>query len=343
MAALTFQIIAGFIIPGVRKPVFRILVLPMVATLIGSIPLFINNYLTTNNPFTPPFWYYKTHTVPPGAQVWNLDRITQSISPEIPEHLIVHQDYPLHNLINLCLSIVPDFTQIDIFRSLVTVFFNPPPGNLSIFPITPIFLVGGLIFLIIALCNRMALKSIQKQDKFILLLLCLFLIGVILPYFHTMQGYIPGNRPGPDIRYFMPLYLIGGLIGLYPFILWCSNSIHRVFSTRNLGLLVLFPALVTGSIITTEPFGGPGDGYRGVYLIALYGLVLISIWLFFQSRRNPAYHHLLTIALILLISLPLIWQLTFSYYYAIGRFNGYPYWVPIMEYLYEAYVPYAWK
>lgn len=343
MAAIIFQVLTRFTSTGEKKSVSRFLFLPVIATAIGSIPLFINNYITTHNLVTPPFWYYKTGTVPQGAQVWSQNNITQSISPDIIGQPILIQDLSFGNLIHLCYSIIPDFSQMDIFSTLVTVFLNPPPGNLSLFPITPIFLAGGLILLITAIIYRKGLLSMQKQDKLILLLLCLFIAGVILPYLHTLQGYIPGSRPGPDIRYLMPLYLVGGLIGLYPFVMWRREVIYSIFSKMSMGLLVLFPTLVTGIIITTEPFGGPGDGYRGVYLIAVYALVLLCIGLFLYTKRRENYNYVLTIALILLISLPLIWQLVFTYYYAIGRFNGYPYWLSFMEYLYEVYVPYPWK
>lgn len=332
IAALIFQIIKGITTPSNLKPISKTIILSIIATFLGSVPLFINNYVTTNNPFTPPFWYYKSNTVPQGAQIWSSAPITDVTSYDLPEPLI-----------HLFLSIIPDISQIDIFRSIGTVFLNPPAGNLSIFPIAPIFFTGGCILLITTLFFRKKINTIQIQDKQVIILLCIFLAGVILPYFHVMQGYIPGNRPGPDIRYFIPIYMIGGLIGLYPFVLWCKESIQKVFRKRNLGVLVLFPIIITSYIIKTEPFGGPGDGYRGIYLIAVYGLILVNMLLFFHTRERNKCHDLLTIALILLISIPLIWQLTFSYYYAIGRFNGYPYWISFMEYLYELYVPYAWK
>ena len=227
LSALTFQAFTLYINDKNRKSISRQLIIPVIATLLGSIPLFINNYLTTQNPLTPPFWYYITGTVPHGAKIWSQSNITKLASPDIIGQTVTSQGFSLSNLLHLLHPVIPDLSRTEIFSTLVTVFINPPPGNLNLFPVTPIFLAGGSILLITAVIDRKRILSLKKTDKQILLLLCILMAGIILPYISSMQGYIPGNRPGPDIRYLTPLYLIGGLIGLYPLIIWRKENICK--------------------------------------------------------------------------------------------------------------------
>jgi phosphoglycerol transferase MdoB-like AlkP superfamily enzyme len=158
-----------------------------------------------------------------------------------------------------------------------------------------------------------------------------------------MNGMIIGGRAGPDMRYFIPAYFLGGFIGLYPIIHVFKQSIERLFQKYYILLFMSITSISSLIIIIFEPLGGPGDGYRIYHfpLILLLSSALILISVFYQKKRWLV--PITCIILILLISIPIIWQFIVIYYFSIGRFNGYPFWSPYLEYLYEMYVPYSWK
>ena len=317
--------------------------LPFIGTAFGSIPLFINNYITTHNFLIPAFYYYHLKTAPVGFPVFIPNNLTTGSAQAGISMNTLTSTFNLWDICYLFMQILPKIEIHQLFFAIIAIFLYPPPGNISIALLSPVLLLGIMIWCIIIVFQREKIQTITREHKNILMLLTFFSIAIFLPYVHVLEGYIEGGRPGPDVRYFLPIYFIGGLIGMYPIITWCKECLCNIWKKNGLIKFCGFTVLISLFIVIFEPFGGPGYGYYPFFIAAVYGLTIVSLLLFIKSQQEIQMIPCISALILLLVSLPLIWQLIISYYFAIGRFNGYPYWLPFLEYIYELYVPYSWK
>lgn len=329
-----------FLIPHLREIIhkpfswssWRVVCTPLFI-LAGSIPFFLNNLLITGNPLTPIFLAYADDIV--GESVANAD-FAMNISPE---NRGISNSNELLTLIPQELdpvqSILRFFTpQWDtLLQNLVLIFTSPDTGMMGIFGMTPLFLLGVCL-----LPGMIMVRKNQVPPTMIrIITLSLVLIGVVLiTYIRGLPGLIASEGIGPDLRYLTPLYIPAGIIGLSGIFCY-SNSSWSNLLKYSLSSAVIGSPLVFLSLLIIQPFGGGFHEYT--YTLSMLGIISagISAGLLLFLKKNE-YKKIKHLSISFMILFPLSWQLLTVLLFSITKFNGYPFWLPIIEYLYSAWI-----
>ena len=300
----------------------------IIAMLCGCIPLFINNFITTGNIFLPPFYYYISKTSPVGTELTTTAlQISQaSGSTDISSLLQVP---------SLIVGYYLDISPIQTVTSLVSILFFPKSGNISLFAVTPLFLSGSIVLIGYMLYKR---PKLPKDDIKILTLLILFILFFIAAYTKSFLGMSSSKGIVPDMRYFLPLCFLGGLIGFYPLATWGRTMILRIASLRYMAFLFGITIIITSLVAIQMPRASFME-YHFLYMAVTYAVLVLFIFLIFASligRCSPLWAGLI---FLLMIALPFSWQLLMDLLYSLNhsKICGYPTWTPYLEYLFEKY------
>lgn len=293
------------------------------ATFLGAIPLFINNQITTGNFLIPTFYYYISKTAPPGAVITGT--LATSLDPQ--------------STVSELPSLIPSYylstSGLDFFTAIGEIIFRPPSGNMSIAAVSPLFL-AGLVILILWYIWKKPEIGVKDTQILILLSICIFFSFVAYATSITSVSRSPGIVP--DMRYFIPVYFLGGIIGFYPLTRLMPDSIRRI-SLWHIGGTIGGAGLLSILILLLMPGAGtPFTAFAGVYITLSYGgmiFFLLSLGGYckgWYSSKVPALFFLLMIAI------PLSWQFTMDAFCSVVKLYGYPFWMPYPEYLIERYL-----
>ncbi|MBP1928229.1 hypothetical protein J2741_000776 [Methanolinea mesophila] len=159
------------------------------ASIFGALPLFINNYGLTGNPFTNPF------TI--GFQAGTENSI------DVMGNLIISQ-YSL-NFLN----------PITFFPGLYRIFFDPKtPIAAGIFQVSPFaFMAVILIIWLTVLFIKKRRYFGNSQDRTIVIIMFLVSLGVLFPYMRSIAFLGTDGGIIPDIRYLSPIYIPLAILG----------------------------------------------------------------------------------------------------------------------------------
>lgn len=328
------QIIDGREIPVINT--LKTMLLCIAATVCGTIPLFLNNYFTTKNLLIPPFYYYLSNTVPEGyesilskIQINGKTGIIQNIPETLDISSFSHASGLIHDYF---LTTSP----VTITSSFLEILIHPESGNMSLFAVTPLFLAGVILFTWYWFYKR---PELGKNDLKILLLFTIFIIFSTLAYGRSLPGISASQGIVPDMRYFLPLYFLGGFIGFYPLATWGKEAILQITNLKTLVILMAGTSIMTILIVLSMP-GASYNEYTTLYMTLVYIVTLFFIISFISYSSGKISATWVGIFLLVMISLPLSWQLLMDIFYSTGKFHGYPFWMPYLEYLIEKYVVY---
>jgi len=298
------------------------ILLPL-SIILGLIPFFINNLVATGNPLYPIFLRYEMATLAPSTS----QDIVNS-QPVIMENLSsVYGNMPIN--LNILTTIGKYFTihYETIIVNLRDIFFFPENGSIGIFGICPLFLLG-IVLLIWFFFKKQQLSYHHYQISF----LCLMCIAAILfAYVRSWPGLSVSEGIGPDMRYLSPLYLPAGYLGMITihYLKIIPDSLKRVFwgiiGTTILSFLIILAFLIF------QPFGGGYFVFLDLFTLLSCLLAVIFIIIAILSRTLKINNSIPYFMLLGLCSIPLSCQIMLVFLYSISKFDGYSYWIPLME------------
>ncbi|NLV28529.1 MAG: hypothetical protein GXY48_15485 [Methanomicrobiales archaeon] len=298
-------------------------------TIIGAIPFFINNYLLTGNPIIPPFYYYLIHPElgiikRAGEQVLSNATVVESIS-------IADGPADFLQLIQAYFSVPIS----DIIMGGVSVLFAPVSGNISVMTVTPIFALAIIAIPIILFWSADDLPSIEKRTIGALFIL---LIGFTLAYAKSLPSISASPGMLPDMRYFLPIYLIGGILGLIALNVLYRRGSKYPSLTPTFIIPVIGTVVLLLGLIIFHPFGGVYLGYTRFFFLSNSILTLLLIICYYLSYTGKIRIQWTFTLLGVVLTFPASWQILMTFFYSVTKFNGYPFWLPFVEQMFLKFI-----
>ena len=306
--------------------------LSALCTGIGVLPLLVNNYCVTGNPF---------------VLAWQADRYAHLISPEIPTVAKNLTDLPavtdsLPSLLQVILyRITPPGGVYAVLAGLYSIFISPETLKVPIFSLTPLFVVGILILPFLYLYRTGKLDWEEWIDIGGMVVLIGFSIAA---YSVSLFGLGSSIGVYPDVRYIISIYLPLNLIGLM--ILSKVNTGRQTLQKAGLtsaillipGICIIFGAMYHFSRQGT--FWDLSPWINGIYTGLIFIITGISfLYLAVQviHKREMRWIYLLFACMVIL---PLLWQISqllLVSFYA-DNFTTYPPLLPAIRVIMESLV-----
>jgi hypothetical protein len=292
----------------------------------GIIPLLVNNYLVTGKPFSPTFFVSTTlpelnttGTVTTGsASPPILTDVTQGISST-------------SGFLESAFSFL-SFSPINVLTSLPKVIFWPESGNMSFAVVCPltIFALLTLLFLI--------RKKTNLQDNQTIIFLAFMVVAVFFAYLNRIQILNSDGGIIPDMRYLSPAYIPLGLMGTISLfmVLKKQPAVELIKKYIIIAVILVFVFLI--SLMVFQPFGGFYKGYSLFYQVLTYCVIGVLIVLFILYRNGTIQFRYLAAGILILLAIPLSWQMMMVFLYSVAKFNGYPFWIPIVEQFFNTFI-----
>ncbi|MDV4343855.1 hypothetical protein HL657_11890 [Methanoculleus sp. YWC-01] len=286
-------------------------VLAAVGVPLGALPLLVNNWGLSGNPLVLPWtagYAAASGKAPQG--LWNT--------------LLGH--YTLR----------PD----SLLTGLYGAFFEPArAGAAAFFQVSPL----SFFALLLAAAAGYALirkrpAGISHRDTRLLAFFALAAVLVVLTYARSIPGMPASPGIVPDMRYLSPAYLPMLVIGVYAFkhagmdADGVRESLKTLFWLAVIDLPLIFVVL--------QVIAGQSRGGQVTFITTLTYLLLTGAAVLYAAvlakRASP---RLLAYAVPVLMFFPLAWELVVDFRFATGCWEGYHFWIPVVQYIW--YVQYA--
>lgn len=281
---------------------------------IGILPFLWNNYITTRNIFIPPQYLYVSGS--------------NSITGIVADHLITSNTLVLMQSEGvLFLNQVINFLiprNFQIFNAF-QILFNPENGAAGILFIAPL-VIPGFFYYILNYKKRYQNYSTEMREMaiFSTIIVCI----TIFAYLRAIPG--SNINPGmfPDMRYFSPLYLPLNIIG----IILISPVLVKVKMT-SLKTLIGSIGFVPSMLIAFLIFILPNGIYNFIAPLEMisWSLLLICILTIVPVREKILMERYFFFLCVILICIPITFQIIVMMVFGILHFNGYGFWLPVME------------
>jgi hypothetical protein len=292
----------------------------------GILPFLINNYVVTGSLFVPTFYVEKTVQITSTA----VTSPTNNVSSVIVGGMI-QNTLPQGEGLNILLSFFT-FSPIDLLNSLPRVIFWPVSGNMGLFVVCPL-----AIFAIITLINLLRKKN-SSVDSVLVTYLTLMSLAVFLAYIKLIPLMNSDGGIVPDMRYLSPVYIPLGLMGTFSVFLYLKATPIKELLKQYITIAIISVPVLLLLLLIFKPFGGLYRGYSLFFELLTYlvmGLLLI-IWLIY--RKGLIQFRYLVVGVLVLLAIPFSWQMMMVFLYSAGKFNGYPFWIPIVEQFFNTFV-----
>jgi hypothetical protein len=297
---------------------FYALALPFL-TVIGAIPLFINNAIVTGNPLVPAFWVYEKQLIN-GASTGN----------EVIGNAVLSVPTPSGGLQGFIAVVLNHFSPrlATLPGDIFGILFSPASGNMSLVAISPLIVIALTVLPITWLFHRDCFTSFDKR---IILLLVAIGVAVWAAYLRSLPGLNASTGIVPDIRYLVPFYLPAGLLGVYAIRTVTKRGDEQSLMQGTVSCILIGLPLFIGAIVILQPFGGLYAGYTAFFKYSTFVLLALSLCAIYLVSVERISIKVLIAILGLLFAAPFAWQIMMVFLYSIGKFNGYPLWIPLVE------------
>ncbi len=331
---VAFQVIRGRSSSRPAKEIVKTLCMPL-ATLVGSVPLFINNLYVTGNPLVPSFYVYQS-----GA--WRGGSGEFIGSPTLVGETVQAVPAPSGGLEGF-LSVITSHFSISwstLPGDIFAILFAPASGNMSLIAVSPLIVFA--IILIPLLCLDLW-RGKRPADLAVVVFLFAMAAAIWVAYARNLPMLSTSRGIVPDIRYLMPFYLPAGLLGVYAIRRLLNGAIEpRRMTLWQVVTIVIATPLLFLALMLFQPYGGQYAGYTRFFsrvTFVLLALCLILLAAGARSGRSPgAYARLITALLLLFIAVPFAWQMMMVFLYSAAKLNGYPLWIPLIETMYGQFI-----
>lgn len=299
-------------------------IIPLSGILVGLVPFFINNALITGNPFIPTQILYLQERGFAESQ-----NITPVIQGSVFSGTMQHQVSIIDKILSFFTPNFSSWAQ-DIFG----IFFYPSTGAAGLFFVCPVIIIA--LFSLI-LWFRNDFQRIKPMERQVLLYSSLLCIIIFLTHLRGLHGLNSSLGIYPDIRYLSPLYLCMSVISIL--ILTKAELISGKILLRTLLLsAAILPLFLIIGMIFFEPFGGLLLGHYQFLWVLGYILVITSCIIIILPLTGKTKRTFFSVLVALLAIIPLTWQIMLISLYAVVKMNGYPYWLPIAEYIMSTFL-----
>lgn len=290
-------------------------------TLCGLIPFFYNNIITTKNPFIPPqYIYIATRNLP-------VDQTAEIIE----SNAITHINSGVFSMIWKVISFyMPD--SIDI-SDLYGIMIDPQNGGVGILFIVPLLLPAcGFFF-----AHRKNIhKNYTVKSQMMIHFAIFFIFISFLAYLRVLHGSNVSFGVLPDMRYYSPLYVplnIVSILLLSPIISSTTEKVFKIFITA----IMCFPISYILIILSLSTQGASFQDFMVPleYMMIVFGI--LSIILATISKEYPFSNKTLLYVILILVVIPLTFQIIDTVITGHQKPNGYTYWLPILEFTFGKY------
>lgn len=271
------------------------------AVFIGVLPFIINNIGITRNVFMPAMALY--HRVGNGG--------TDIVAP-----ILAH--------------VTP--AQGNIFLTLFGIFFIP--GNhytAGIFQVSPLsfFAVLCLVGIAWLYFSRKPLPY-SSQEIGIIFFSTIWTSAILFAYPRSFFDIPNSYGVLPDIRYFALAYLPMLIIGFFSFrfINFGTDEIKTLIKTFVVYAIFLIPCFFS---LFQLFCGGSNLLQIGINRYMTFGLLGISVVLFFGVIRRIIEKKIFVLSLSLLLISAALWELIVDFRFATMVFEGYHFWIPVVQ------------
>ncbi len=305
----------------------RALCMPL-ATLVGAVPLFVNNALVTGNPLVPAFYVYERRLLAgaSGGEIVGTVEAVNGVVQSVPA--------PSGGVAGFLSVLANHFTPSwstlpgDIFGIL----FAPASGNMSLIAVSPLIALAIVLLPVLYLDYR---RGERSPNLAVVIFLFVVACAVWVAYARSLPGLNASHGIIPDIRYLAPFYLPAGLLGVY--------AISRLNGAVDPKRRMLWQIAVIGvsaptlliAMMLIQPYGGQYAGYTMFFTQITFGLLAVTLVLIAARKRFNIPNTWIAAALLLLVAVPFAWQLMMVFLYSVAKFNGYPLWIPLVETLFQ--------
>jgi hypothetical protein len=297
------------------KYTFRSLFISLLFTAIGSIPLFINNYIVTKNPFIPVY-----------IAGWSGTSITNGTIGSNGSHGFFDLFQYFFQII--LFRVFPQFNTLG--NDIVRILFLPESGSIGIFIIAPLFLIGVIL---LAISWKFKSINFSNNEKYLIITLLFLILANFVAYLNSFHILNTDAGIFPDVRYLSPIYLPLNLVGLIILSKFANEFQNREHFFEYIALLICSLIVVTVGIVSlVRSYSSLSNIAFLMLLIIVFISAVFIILLYFNMRA-----HIKTKAVLyifgLLIVMPLIWQVSAIYFieYAARLFAGYTYLLPVVR------------
>jgi hypothetical protein len=293
-------------------------------TVLGAIPLFINNYIVTKNPLITPYSVW-SQPVFENPTLLNTSMVSTA-SPGITGN-------PAFFIDTVFSRINPHF---DTFISdLIRILFSPESGSTGVFILVPVFLLG---LLSIPLLIKYKPEKFTVNELYLFLPLSLITIAIFFAYLNQFPILNADTGVAPDIRYLSPVYVCLNIIGLiilskFSYIVQRAQDLFKYVAVFFCLLIPIFIGIIFIYKHKVENFL-PVFSHVSLWISVMVIIVVISstIALCLHLKNQSKKTHLI-ILIGLLIALPFVWQVITIFLISnmVKGYQGYTFWLPIIR------------
>ena len=290
-------------------------VLAAVGVPLGALPLIVNNWGLSGSPLVLPwtagYAFAAGREIPSG---------TENLWSTLIGHYVIRPD--------------------SLLSGLYGAFFEPVrAGSAAFFQVSPL----SFFALLLAAAAGYALirhrsTGISPRDARLLAFFALAAVLVVLTYARSLPG-MPAS-PGiiPDMRYLSPAYLPMLVIGVYALkhagldADGVRDSLKTLFWLAVVDLPLIFVVL---QVIAGRNHGGQVTFITTLTYLFLAGTAVLYVAVI-AKRASP---RLLAYAIPALMFFPLAWEVVVDFRFATSCWEGYHFWIPVVQYIW--YIQYA--
>lgn len=306
----------------------RNLLVPL-ATMFGALPFLLNNYYVNKNPFIPTFLAYLTKN--------DVSDVYPDIS-SVPSNGEVFQQMDILKMVNPLINKIISHYSIkstDFSWDFLSILFGPENGAISFSAVAPLLFVS-LIMLVYLLYYRTT--QLTSRVSWVLLFLFVLLMGLPLTYIGGIQGLNTSLGITPDIRYLSPIYLVISLLSIFLMHHIYSGLKWKKITVMTIGILGMSGPIILFMLLLIFTTGGTAPEYIRFFNHFSILLACITVLLLILSIKEKISKEFCALFIGAMAISPLAWQILMAYFFAAAKFNGYPFWVPMMEIVYNVLV-----
>lgn len=228
----------------------------------------------------------------------------------------------------------------DLLSGLYGAFFEPVRAGSAAF-----FQVSTLSFFALLLAGVIGYALIRKRstgisprDARLLAFFALAAVLVVLTYARVIPGMSASPGIVPDMRYLSPAYLPMLVIGVYAFKYagLDSDGVREALRTLFWLAIIDLPLI----FVVLQVIAGRNPGGQVTFVTTLTYVFLAGAAVLYAAvltkRASP---RLLAYAIPVLMFFPLAWELVVDFRFATSCWEGYHFWIPVVQYAW--YIQYA--
>lgn len=300
----------------------KMMLVPLI-TPFGAIPYLLNNLYVMGNPFVSSYNSFSGSNINTSL-VGNTAQLASNISTGSSAGSDSNIFNSINNVFQSIFGYYFSINWIDLPSNLFGVLFKPANGSMGMFGVTPIL---GLVILFLAYVY----KRSDERSRLTIWFLITALIGCIFAYLPMLGMLNSDHAIAPDMRYFSIAYMPIGILGLFVIgSLISKDNKKELVNSLPKYLIVITPVLLI-ALLLIHPLGSSTESQVStlallIYIVLLSTIICAILKLYGKIGEKP-----FIILLMMLIALPFAWQMFSLFVLSAGKFNGYSYWIPMVQ------------